>query len=210
MMFQALLEGMGFGIGLAFLIGPVFFTLIQISIDKGGRMGTSMAAGVVSSDFLVMLITYLFLEGLRKLSYFDATLAILGGAALIIIGIGMVFKNARIEKVDDSDITRKDYYKVFTRGFLLNTLNPFAFVFWAGISSMLSLRAGFKAIHEWTFLFGLLLSVFLTDLIKVYTAKKIKRFLKQEALLWVNRISGVFLAGFGVRLFFYAFEKFVW
>jgi threonine/homoserine/homoserine lactone efflux protein len=210
MIFQALLEGIGFGLGLAFLIGPVFFTLIQISIDKGARMGASMAAGVVSSDFVIMLIAYLFLDSLRSLTYFDAVIAIFGGLALIVIGIGMAFKKARIVQVDDSDIVRKDYYKAFTKGFLLNTLNPFAFVFWAGISSMLSLRAGFKAIDEWTFLFGLLLSVFGTDLTKVYMSKRIKRYLKPNALLWINRVSGVFLAGFGIRLFLYSFEKFVW
>lgn len=210
MIFQALLEGIGFGIGLAFLIGPVFFTLIQISIDKGERIGATLAFGIVCSDFLIMLITYLFLEGLRSLAYFDAVLAVLGGAALIVIGIGMVFKKARIEQVEDSDIAKKDFYKAFTKGFLLNTLNPFAFVFWAGISSMLSLRDGFKAMHEWVFLIGLLLSVFCTDLLKVYMSKKIKRLLKPQALLWINRLSGVFVVGFGVRLFFYSLEKFLW
>ena len=44
---------------LAFLIGPVFFTIIQTSIERGFGSGTLVAVGVSLSDAFYITLTYL-------------------------------------------------------------------------------------------------------------------------------------------------------
>ena len=73
------LNGLKFGIALAILVGPVFFTIIQTSVEKGFSKGALVAFGVSASDILCVVICYFglvqflnepvfqhWLEGLRK------------------------------------------------------------------------------------------------------------------------------------------------
>ena len=52
------INGVQFGIVLAFLVGPVFFTIIQTSVEKGFFNGALVAIGVSISDILYVTICY--------------------------------------------------------------------------------------------------------------------------------------------------------
>jgi len=47
---EIVFNGVKFGFSLAFLIGPVFFTIIQTSIERGFWNGAWVALGVSLSD----------------------------------------------------------------------------------------------------------------------------------------------------------------
>ena len=49
-MIEAIIRGIGIGLVLTFLTGPVFFALIKTSIEKGFHAGVALALGVVTSD----------------------------------------------------------------------------------------------------------------------------------------------------------------
>ena len=66
-MIEAVISGIGFGLVLTFLTGPVFFALIKTSIEKGFHAGVALALGVVSSD---MVFVGAILFGSQ---YFDIT-----------------------------------------------------------------------------------------------------------------------------------------
>ena len=51
-MIEAVISGIGFGLVLTFLTGPVFFALIKTSIEKGFHAGVALALGVVCSDMV--------------------------------------------------------------------------------------------------------------------------------------------------------------
>jgi threonine/homoserine/homoserine lactone efflux protein len=51
-MIEAIISGIGFGLVLTFITGPVFFALIKTSIEKGFHAGLSLALGVVMSDMV--------------------------------------------------------------------------------------------------------------------------------------------------------------
>ena len=51
-MIEAIISGIGFGLVLTFITGPVFFALIKTSIEKGFHAGLSLALGVVTSDMV--------------------------------------------------------------------------------------------------------------------------------------------------------------
>ena len=54
-----ILEGLGYGVVTAFLIGPVFFTLLRAAMDYGFWGGVSVAVGIIASDILVAVIELL-------------------------------------------------------------------------------------------------------------------------------------------------------
>ena len=55
---EIVFNGFKLGIVLSFLIGPVFFTIIQTSIERGFRNGVFVAMGVSLSDILYVAICY--------------------------------------------------------------------------------------------------------------------------------------------------------
>ena len=53
-----ILNGVGLGLALSILLGPVFFALIHTSISKGFREGFIMAIGIVVSDATYLTIAF--------------------------------------------------------------------------------------------------------------------------------------------------------
>ena len=56
-MLELIISGIGLGVVLSFVTGPVFFALIKTSIEKGFHAGMWLAAGVVVSDLIYIVLT---------------------------------------------------------------------------------------------------------------------------------------------------------
>lgn len=88
------------------------------------------------------------------------------------------------------------------KGFFINLLNPFVWIFWTATSTTVGSKFEFsyvKIIVFFTFTLGVILS---TDLLKAFVSEKIKRFLTARLMKIVNIISGVILIGFGFYLIY--------
>ena len=57
-MINDILTGLPWGIFLSFMIGPVFFILIETSITKGFRAALAFDLGVVLADVVFILIAF--------------------------------------------------------------------------------------------------------------------------------------------------------
>ncbi len=204
--FEAITEGFLLGFGLAFLIGPAFFALLQASIDHGFNVSVALAFGVVISDCLLMTFSYILLKELNAIPYFHTILALTGGVVLIFSGMTMVFKPG--VKGPALKVSMWDIWHLFRKGFSINTFNPFPWMFWLSTSALVSEGIG-KNNSQAAFLFYLVaaLTVFGTDVAKAWAAQYLLKFLKPSILSRFRLISGLCLAGFGVRLLFFALES---
>lgn len=129
----AFLNGIALGFLLAAMVGPVFFALIQLSISKGFEAGAMLAAGVLVSDFIFILIAWLGNEAIQNNLYLKQTLGLAGGLLLITSGIlSLTRKSAAAANKPALQITAKNPVNIFLKGFLLNSLNPFVLFFWLG------------------------------------------------------------------------------
>ncbi len=57
-MLDDLLTALPIGLLMAFLIGPVFFALLETSAIKGFREAIALAAGVIIDDIVFLLAAY--------------------------------------------------------------------------------------------------------------------------------------------------------
>ncbi|MBC7413047.1 MAG: LysE family transporter, partial [Bacteroidia bacterium] len=57
-MIKSITEGIVLGIILSFLIGPVFFLLLKLSMEQGQRQAAIFDIGVIASDVIVILLAY--------------------------------------------------------------------------------------------------------------------------------------------------------
>ena len=205
-MFDPILTGIGFGLILAVILGPVFFTLLQTALHEGFKAGVHLAFGVFLSDTFWILILYFFASKLELLGtdsghakhHYASYIGWVGGIVLIVFGFFTARKEYKVKQVDDDKKTV--HAKFVLKGFILNTFNPAVPIFWLGILSLLALQKDYNRTHEMVFFGTVLTTAFGCDLGKSYVAEKIKAILKPNVLHWLNRILGVILIGVGLRM----------
>lgn len=195
-------EGLGFGLATAFLIGPVFFTLLRAALDHGKAGGLAVAMGILASDIVVLFICRTGLLALVHTNILEAYIALAAGCILVGLGIWYIAKPHPKEETRGR-LGRKNAIGLMTTGFLVNFVNPFVFMVWTGFT----LHAA--AVHsapqsEFVFLFAILLGIFLTDLGKAWFAPLLKRLLVPEKLKVLYRWIGIAMLVFSVRVFIHA------
>lgn len=197
-MLEPLLSGITFGLALALMVGPVFFALIQTSLHESFRAGAYFALGVFLSDASLIALGYVFAGQLDLLNTHRDLMGWIGGAVLIVFGVFQMTRQPKIREVDDERRTVHGHYLV--RGFLMNTLNPMVLLFWLSVIGIVSVRAHYTPADRMTFFASVLGTVLSTDLLKSYGAGKLKRLLSARVMKWINRITGLVVAGFGVEM----------
>src|SRR5580698_5536152 len=95
-MIEAIISGIGFGLVLTFLTGPVFFALIKTSIEKGFHAGVALALGVVSSD-IVFVGGILFGSQYIDITEHEKVIAgVVGSVIIFSVGIHYFLKKAEV------------------------------------------------------------------------------------------------------------------
>ena len=202
-MFDVVLSGILLGLVLAMLIGPVFFLLIDTSIKKGFRIAAWLAAGVMLSDAFFIIITYFSSTALSFMKEYSREIGIGGAALLIVFGVLNFIKKPHIQasELDLPDDSKSPLVDT-AKGFMMNFLNPFVLLFWMGVAGGISAREQWAQPEVIVFYSVVLTTVLGTDLLKAWLALKLKAVLKPSVLMRVNKISGIGLIIFGVRLLY--------
>lgn len=203
---EIIFNGFKLGIVLAFLIGPVFFAIIQTSVERGFKNGVLVSLGVSLSDVLYVAICYFGLIQFINEPGFRQYLAYAGGGILILFGLYHLFVKSRRNLEPISDITsEKKMYRYFVKGFIINGLSPMVLVFWIGTISVASLDFGYSRGFEFFIFFSIVLVTTLsTDIAKAYLADKLRRLITTRSMMIMNVIVGICLIIFGARLIYLA------
>ena len=118
------------GFFLAFMIGPVFFIILETSITKGFRAAVVFDLGVIFSDVLFVLLAYFSSYQLLENLSNQPGLYVFGGTLLTAYGI-ITFLKKNKDKQDKSTLIPEkiNYVELFVKGFLLNAINIGVLVF---------------------------------------------------------------------------------
>ncbi len=93
-MFEAILQGIGAGILFSFLTGPVFFSMIKTSIERGFKAGFSLAVGVILSDIIFITATIFSSQFVVYNSQYNQYIGTIGG--LFLFGVGLYYLIKRV------------------------------------------------------------------------------------------------------------------
>lgn len=200
---NSLLEGLLLGLSLAFFFGfgPAFFALIQTGIHRGFNKGFFLAIGIFLNDLLLVSISILGAHAIMSNIQKYQLLGVIGGVLLIIFGV--VSYGHKVNLNGEKEITPEKSPGVLTflfKGFFLNFANPFVWFFWPTV--VLGVATPFMDTTNDIILFfsGTLSVVLISDILKVYLASRIKRFITAKFLLILNRVVGISLIIFGFIL----------
>ena len=106
-MFQDIAAALLPGIILSFMIGPVFFVLLETSVVKGFKAALVFDLGVVLADIIFILIAYFSSYRLIQSIKDDPALYIFGGLVMLTYGIITLIKNKKAETTIDITMAMK-------------------------------------------------------------------------------------------------------
>ena len=203
---DAILNGIISGLVLALLVGPVFFTIIQTSIERGFSSGVLVAVGVSLSDTFYITLTYLGVYQLFDQGSFRLYLAYFGGVVLLTFGIYYLFvKSRKMRQFDPEKMQVNSPWRLVGKGFLINGLTPMVLIFWLGTVGLATTKFGYSTPQKAIPYFAAIIStVLVTDVVKAKLADKLRRLLTPKFIRNLNIVLGLILLTFGCRLIFYA------
>ncbi|MDR3477268.1 MAG: LysE family translocator [Gammaproteobacteria bacterium] len=188
-----LLFGILLGMGAAIPIGPVNLEMIRRNLRFGTHYGIMTGLGACTADLTYLIL--LCLGALTLLQYPDVLrgLGLVGSLVLGWFGI-----NAFRSKLTDIPEQNKSpsLFRFSLEGYLITLINPYTILFWASISSQLSMIA---ASHDYTILLagtgvivGAAAWVFILNGFLHFTRHR----LSKKAIHRLNYVGGVILLGF--------------
>ena len=188
------------GLLLSFMLGPVFFVLLETSATKGFRAGVSFDVGVIIADICFLLIAYFssfqLLENLSN----QPGLFVFGGMILLVYGIFLFTRKVKGRKSIHPKISTTGYLGLMAKGFLLNFINIGVLAFWLGLIIVVGPSLENDPYRMKVF-FGTVLTVyFIMDLIKIVLAKQLKRYLTPERIVLITKALGLILILCGLVL----------
>ena len=182
-------------------MGPVFWVLLETSITKGFKAAVAFDVGVMIADICFIAVCYLGSFQLLEDEQNKQGLFVLGGTILLIYGIfSWINRNKKNKKQPKIKSFKENYLGLAVKGFAINILNVGVFIFWGGVTIVSSPASG-KSFTTFVIFFSIvLLSYFITDLLKISVANKFKNLLTGKGILIVNSIISIILIVSGVVL----------
>ena len=198
-MLAAILEGLEMGLLLSMMIGPVFFALVNTSLDHGFMQSAVLALGVFFSDLVYVLATYFGIQALTFFPNVDQYLGFFGGFLLIGFGVSFLKKKITVaSSASTSSLPGKG--KAFLQGFGINGINPFVMLFWLSIASMVSIKSGWGTLDRTFFYTALLFTVLGIDLAKAFLADKLAHLMSLRLRKSLQVFAGLMICFFGFRM----------
>lgn len=203
-LFWAILIGLF--LSLVVNMGPAFITLVQTSLHRGFRSAAWFATGVILNDAMVISICILASVQIVMRSSFEAALACIGaGVILILFGIFTYRKKVKDReereeylKKRTNEVLKKQedkpaWFVFLAKGFVLNILNPFVWIFWFSAVAMVAGNMGGNKLSTMVFFAIILGTTLFMELLKAWGAAKLKKFLDAERTMLMNKIAGILL-----------------
>jgi len=202
-MFDHILKAIPFGVILAFTIGPVFFVLLETGATKGFKSALIFDLGVIFADMFFIAIAFFTTNKLMEKIKDDPNFLIFGGVLLVTYGLIAFIKTSKsfraIVKEYHKVEFKKNYGRLFLKGFLLNFINIGVLLGWLGLiiigNSLTDSQEGVVV-----FLTTILAVYFLVDLGKIAVAKTLRSKLTPRRIFKTKKIIALVILGFGVLL----------
>jgi len=209
-MLNDIISAIPLGFFLSFMIGPVFFVLLETSVVKGFKAAIIFDLGVVLADIIFILIayfsSYLLIQSIKDYP----ALFIFGCLVMLTYGIISFVKNRNeskkdFDEEDPKELEKNNYFSLFIKGFFLNFINIGVLGFWLAILITIGPQLELKASRMITFFTTLIATYFITDICKILAAKQLRNKLNPKNILIIKKfisivliISGVFLLSQGL------------
>jgi len=207
---QDFFQAVPLGFTLSFLIGPVFFVLLETSAIKGARAAIVLDMGVIFADIVFIAIAFLgSYKLLEQLTHHPALYG-LGGMIMMVYGMITIIRKPKKESIENQteiEIPKNNYLGLFVKGFLLNFINIGVLAFWLAMIVIFSPKLDLDPTRIIVFFSGILIGYFMVDLLKIFLAKQFKSKMTPKRVIKIRRIIGIILLIAGIWLIYEGFAE---
>ncbi|HKK88741.1 MAG TPA: LysE family transporter [Saprospiraceae bacterium] len=207
-MLQAIIAGFLLGCGLALITGPIFFALIQTSMSYGRLKAQVLGSGIWFSDVLFAVLLLYFSQYIEKEISWDhpwiRMLSLLGGGVILSVGVHQLAQRFRSYRQKKLELSGK-YLFLFSKGFAINTFNPFTLFFWIGLITGSKLGVDYSDSELLALVITLLFTIIVGDNLKIFFAERLGRAIRNR---WKERLelfTGLMFLSFGIYLVYLSF-----
>jgi len=190
------------GFLLSFMVGPVFFVLLETSATKGIKEAVIFDLGVVLADIIFILVSYYGSWYVLNKIKNDPRLFFVGGLILFIYGLITFIKQKRRPISDEQLVVVKktNWLGLFIKGFLLNFINIGVLAFWLALVVVISTNVNMNDSRIFLYFSTILIAYFITDLGKIVLAKQLKNKLTPSVILKIRKVMGIILMVIGIAI----------
>jgi threonine/homoserine/homoserine lactone efflux protein len=203
-MLEDIITAIPLGIFLSFMLGPVFFVLIETAAIKGFRAALTFDIGVLIADAVFLSIAYFGTNQLLTRLKDDPALYVFGGTVLVTYGIITFIKIKRTTLTPSTfefqKLKNSDYVQIAIKGFLLNFINIGVLGFWLGLIIIFGPALEMQPLRLVTFFSTILLTYLAVDIVKILLAKKLKNKLTPRRIAVSKKVISILIIIFGVIL----------
>ncbi len=204
-MIEDILTAIPLGIFLSFLIGPVFFVLLETSAVKGFRAALLFDLGVVLADIFFIAIAYFSSYRLIQSIKNDPAIFIFGGILMLTYGLISFIRLRKIKHTHDDEeieivLVKTNYLELFIKGFLLNFINVGVLLFWFLILITIGPKLELETSRMITFFSTVILTYLIVDIGKILLAKQLKHKMTPKNILSIKKIISILLILFGLAI----------
>lgn len=191
-------EGLGFGLILQISVGPVCIAVLHKGLTQGFRHAFVMVWGAALVDALYIALSVLGISALLQIGPARTAVGVVGALLLLYFGVRYLRAPAPTARQARND---EALFKSFTFGVGLTLTNPLTILFWAGVlGAMMSIRIFDQSGGVVYFAAGCIVATLLFLTAVAVAGHFLERVLTERLALWLNRIVGIFLIGFAVKL----------
>jgi threonine/homoserine/homoserine lactone efflux protein len=192
------------GFTAAATLGPIALLVIQRTLKDGWRIGMASGLGVALADGVYGLAGALGIAALTSLLVeHQAALRVVGGLALVYLGLKAAF--TKLTPQPEAPHARPDprtWLGATGSIFLLTLSNPMTILFFsavfAGIGSQGAVLPGALTAGPGWFALGVFAGSFSWWVILSGVVSGLRARFRVDQLAWLNRISGLAIAAFGI------------
>lgn len=202
-MIEHLLQGLGIGIGLAIMVGPITLTILDSSLAAGWKAGIVTALAMWLSDGMYIAAGYYGgSELMKQLSFIhmDGWMNVVAGGILLLIGLTLLY--VRKHKIDLTAAGPPIGHMAghALRGFMVNTFSPFTLLFWPTIIMSMVLEPALGKSESIVLFVGIMLPIISGDILKSLFADWIRQRITERYMRITRTIIAIVFIGAGVAM----------
>jgi threonine/homoserine/homoserine lactone efflux protein len=194
-------QGVVIGLSIAAPVGPVGILRIRRTLANGRFMGFLTGFGAATADAVYGSIAAFGLTIISMLLInFQNYLRLGGGIFLFFLGLRFFFTKPTNNNGQSGEAT---YFSAYVSAFFLTITNPLTILSFTGVFAGLCIvtNTDNETINAILMVIGVFVGSTLWWVLLSSASSILKNRLTPKGLLWVNRISGIIILGFGLAAF---------
>jgi threonine/homoserine/homoserine lactone efflux protein len=190
------------GFFLSFMVGPVFFILLETSATKGVKEAIFFDFGVILADIIFITVSYYGSKQVLEQIKDSPMLFFVGGLILFAYGLITFIMQKRRPILDENLVLvkKRNLLGLFVKGFFINFINIGVLAFWLALVVVISTNVNMNANRVFLYFTTILIAYFVTDLGKIFLAKQLKNKLTPAVIIKIRKIMGIVLMVIGLAI----------